>query len=112
MGVGSNGAERTGKVPRAVPLTTRESKCVCVNFICPRAGALVGNPRLGGTAGTVEFPQAVDRDTPGGPIKLTRNDFSYPLLVHLVASALRVLLRDYATARYLDGDGFYEIEES
>ena len=46
----------------------------------------------------------------GGPIPRTVNDFSYPMLVHLLNESPAALLRDYATARWLDGDGFYDID--
>lgn len=89
-----------------------ERNAVCVNFVSPRAGTLVDYPKLGQLQALESYHRALIKVPTGAPIKVTRNDLTYPMLVHLMHPALPVVLRDYATARYLDGDGFYDIEES
>ena len=82
---------------------------ICVNMVSPRTGTLVGYPKLDQLRSLESFHDALVRVRPGERISQTINDFTYPMLVHLLHPSKAVLLRDYATARYLDGDGFYHI---
>lgn len=82
---------------------------ICINMISPRPGTLAGYPKLDQLRALESYHDALVRVRPGEPIHRTINDFTYPMLVHLLNSSKATLLRDYATARYLDGDGFYDI---
>jgi biotin carboxylase len=84
---------------------------ICVNMVAPHSGTLVGYPKLDQLRTLESYHDALIRVQPGGRISRTINDFSYPMLVHLLHPSKAVLLRDYATARYLDGDGFYDIAD-
>src|SRR5215475_3068275 len=83
---------------------------VCVNMVCPRSGTLRGLPKLAQLRELESYHGVLLKVAVGGPIARTVNDFSYPMLVHLLNEAPAALLRDYATARWLDGDGFYDID--
>ena len=83
---------------------------VCVNMVSPRSGRLRALPKLEQLRALESFHAILSRVTVGGPIKKTVGDFSYPMLVHLLHESPGALHRDYATARWLDGEGFYEID--
>jgi biotin carboxylase len=84
-------------------------QAICVNMVSPRSGTLTGYPKMDQLRALESFHDALVRVQPGGRISRTVNDFTYPMLVHLLHPSKAVLLRDYATARYLDGDGFYDV---
>jgi ATP-grasp domain-containing protein len=88
-----------------------ERSAVCVNLISPRSGQLVGYPKLDQIRELESFHRTLVKVAPGSRIATTHNDFTYPMLVHLLHPALPIVLRDYASARYLDGEGFYEIQQ-
>ncbi|MFI5779553.1 ATP-grasp domain-containing protein [Nocardia sp. NPDC051570] len=96
-------AERCGQDYRI------QRHAVCVNMISPRSGTLTRYPTLPELQALESYHDVLMRVRPGDPITQTTNDFSYPMLVHLLNESPAALLRDYATARYLDGDGFYDI---
>jgi biotin carboxylase len=83
---------------------------VCVNMISPASGTLRGYPKMDQVSALPSFHGALTRVRPGDRVHRTVNDFTYPMLVHLLHPSEAVLLRDYATVRYLDGDGFYTID--
>lgn len=83
---------------------------ICVNMVSPRAGVLRDYPKLDELRALESYHDALIKVRPGERIHRTVNDFTYPMLVHLLHPSKAVLLRDYATARYLDGDGFYTID--
>jgi biotin carboxylase len=89
-----------------------ERHAICVNMVSPRSGTLLGYPKMDELRALASYHDALVRVRPGGAISRTTNDFTYPMLVHLLHSSPAVVWRDYATARYLDGDGFYDIDES
>jgi biotin carboxylase len=82
---------------------------VCVNMVSPRAGTLTGYPKLGLLEQLESYHRVLMKVAPGSPVERTVNDFTYPMLVHLLHESPAVVRRDYATARHLDGDGFYDI---
>jgi biotin carboxylase len=82
---------------------------ICVNMISPRAGTLRGLPGLDEVRRLESFHDVLLKVRVGGPIARTTNDFTYPMLVHLLHESPAVVYRDYATARWLDGEGFYDI---
>lgn len=84
---------------------------VCVNMISPRSGTLRGLPALTQVQHLESYHGLLLRARVGGPIARTVNDFTYPLLVHLLNESPSDLLRDYATVRWLDGEGFYDIDD-
>ncbi|MEU1037947.1 ATP-grasp domain-containing protein [Streptomyces sp. NPDC005551] len=46
---------------------------------------------------------------PGGQIRPTVDDLTYPMIVNLRHEVAEVVLRDYGTLRFLDGEGLYEL---
>jgi biotin carboxylase len=86
-----------------------QRQAICVNMVSPRSGTLTGYPKLAQLQALESYHDALIRVRPGDKIFRTVNDFTYPMLVHLLHPSKAVLLRDYASARYLDGDGFYDI---
>ncbi|MEU5693417.1 ATP-grasp domain-containing protein [Actinosynnema sp. NPDC020468] len=82
---------------------------ICVNMVSPRAGTLVSYPKLAQVEALESFHAALVKVKPGGTVSVTRSDFTYPMLVHLLNPSSALLWRDYATTRWLDGDSFYEI---
>ncbi|MCT9008505.1 ATP-grasp domain-containing protein [Streptomyces sp. NPDC054766] len=85
---------------------------VCVNMIAPASGTLRSLPRMDELRGLESYHDVLMRVRPGAPVARTVNDFSYPMLVHLLHEVEGYVLRDYTTARYLDGAGFYELEHA
>jgi biotin carboxylase len=85
---------------------------ICVNMISPRSGTLRALPALAQLQALESYHDVLARVTVGGPIHHTVNDFTYPMLVHLLNDSPAALLRDYATARWLDGEGFYDIQSA
>lgn len=83
---------------------------VCVNMISPAAGRLRALPRMDELRALESYHDVLMRVQPDKPIARTTNDFSYPMLVHLLHEVEGYVLRDYTTARYLDGAGFYDID--
>lgn len=84
---------------------------ICVNMISPRSGTLRGLPKLAELQRLDSYHDLLLRVRVGGPISRTTNDFTYPMLVHLLHESPAAVRRDYATARWLDGEGFYDIED-
>ncbi|MFD5163834.1 ATP-grasp domain-containing protein [Streptomyces hawaiiensis] len=77
----------------------------------PVEGRLVGYRDLRGIR---ELPSVVDVRTlvePGGLIRRTVDDMTYPVTVRLEHEVHDVLLRDLNTIRYLDGRAMYEVAE-
>lgn len=83
---------------------------ICVNMVSPRSGTLRGLPGLDRVRELESYHDVLMRVRVGGPIHRTVNDFTYPMLVHLLNESPAALLRDYATARWHDGEGFYDIQ--
>ncbi|WP_328915052.1 ATP-grasp domain-containing protein [Streptomyces sp. NBC_00223] len=100
----------TGFAERAKEDYRVREHAICVNMVSPRAGTLRAYPKLDELSALPSFHGTLTRVRPGDRIHRTVNDFTYPMLVHLLHPSRAVLLRDYATARYLDGDGFYEVD--
>ncbi|MGL4175038.1 MAG: ATP-grasp domain-containing protein [Dermatophilaceae bacterium] len=82
---------------------------VCVNMIAPSSGTLIGYPRMNEIEGLESYHTRLTRIGPGQELPQTVNDMTYPLLVHLMHEVEGVIMRDYMTARYLDGEGFYHV---
>lgn len=85
---------------------------ICVNMISSRSGTLRALPAMGQLQALESYHDVLARVSVGGPIHRTVNDFTYPMRVHLLNESPAALLRDYATARWLDGEGFYDIDGS
>ncbi|WP_338898161.1 ATP-grasp domain-containing protein [Streptomyces sp. TG1A-60] len=82
---------------------------VCVNMIAPEAGKLVGLPKMADLRALESFHDVLLKVRPGEEISRTVNDLTYPMLVHLLHEVEGVVTHDYMTARYLDGEGFYDV---
>ncbi|NDZ78904.1 ATP-grasp domain-containing protein [Streptomyces sp. SID10853] len=87
-----------------------DQHAICVNMIAPKEGKLSGLPRMDEVRALESFHDVLLKVAPGGLIKQTRNDLTYPMLVHLLHPSEGVTVRDYMTARYLDGEGFYDVD--
>ncbi|WP_435191958.1 ATP-grasp domain-containing protein [Streptomyces sp. bgisy126] len=82
---------------------------VCVNMIAPEDGKLVDYPKLSALRALESFHDVLVKVQPGEELSRTVNDLTYPLLVHLLHEVEGVVTHDYMTARYLDGEGFYDV---
>jgi biotin carboxylase len=82
---------------------------ICANLISPRSGTLRGLPGLAAIQALETFHAVLPKVTVGGAIQRTIDDFSCPMLVHLLGETMADVSRDFATARWLDGEGFYDI---
>ncbi|MFF8291608.1 ATP-grasp domain-containing protein [Streptomyces sp. NPDC016309] len=82
---------------------------VCVNMIAPEGGKLVDYPKMDGLRALQSFHDVLLKVRPGEEIARTVNDLTYPMLVHLLHEVEGVVTHDYMTARYLDGEGFYDV---
>ncbi|MFE7897968.1 ATP-grasp domain-containing protein [Streptomyces sp. NPDC057424] len=82
---------------------------VCVNMIAPEAGKLVDYPKMTDLRALESFHDVLLKVRPGDEIARTVNDLTYPMLVHLLHEVEGVVTHDYMTARYLDGEGFYDV---
>ncbi|KUN99366.1 ATP-grasp domain-containing protein [Streptomyces caeruleatus] len=82
---------------------------VCVNMIAPEAGKLVDYPKMADLRALESFHDVLLKVRPGEEISRTVNDLTYPMLVHLLHEVEGVVTHDYMTARYLDGEGFYDV---
>jgi biotin carboxylase len=80
-----------------------------MSLIAPRSGTLLSYPRLEEVKALESFHQAKISVNAGQEIRRSVNDFTVPMLVDLAHPVQDVVLRDYATVRYLDGEGFYDI---
>jgi biotin carboxylase len=90
------------------PYTVREYVS-SMSLIAPRSGTLLGYPRLAEVKALESFHQAKISVNAGEAIRRSVDDFGVPMLVDLAHPVQDVVLRDYATVRYLDGEGFYDI---
>ncbi|MFJ5946698.1 ATP-grasp domain-containing protein [Streptomyces noursei] len=82
---------------------------VCVNMIAPSGGKLAGYPRLAELQALESYHDVLLKVAPGEEISRTVNDMTYPMLVHLLHEVEGTVTHDYMTARYLDGEGFYDV---
>ncbi|MFE7609734.1 ATP-grasp domain-containing protein [Streptomyces celluloflavus] len=90
------------------PYTVREfvsSQAV----VAPRPGTLLGYPRLDEVKALESFHEVKMAVAPGERVHRTVNDFTIPLLINLAHPVQDVVLRDFGTVRYLDGEGFYDL---
>ncbi|MFC6083239.1 ATP-grasp domain-containing protein [Sphaerisporangium aureirubrum] len=81
----------------------------CVNMISPKSGVLAAYPRMAELEALESFDEALIRTRVGDRLHRSINDMTYSMLVHMVHEVPGVVQRDYHTARYLDGEGFYEV---
>lgn len=82
---------------------------VCVNMIAPTGGKLINYPRITEIEALESYHGRLTRVDPGQELAPTTNDMTYPMLVHLMHETEGILMRDYMTVRYLDGEGFYNV---
>ncbi|MEU1122626.1 ATP-grasp domain-containing protein [Streptomyces sp. NPDC005899] len=82
---------------------------VCVNMVAPASGKLVEFPKMADLRALESFHDVLLKVRPGEEIARTVNDMTYPMLVHLLHEVEGVVTHDYMTARYLDGEGFYDV---
>jgi biotin carboxylase len=82
---------------------------VWVDMISPRSGTLIGYPRMAELQALESYHDALLTVQPGEPITRSTTDFTYPMRVLLLHESPVVLQHDWETARYLDGEGFYDI---
>lgn len=82
---------------------------VWIDMIAPRSGKLLGYPGMAELRALESYQDALLTVEPGQRITRSTNDFTYPMRVLLLHESPAVLQRDWETARYLDGEGFYDI---
>lgn len=81
-----------------------------INFLSPVEGVLAGYPRMAEVRSLSSFHQVLFRIEPGARIFRTVDDWTFPLRVYLLHETESTVARDAMTVRYLDGDGFYELQ--
>jgi biotin carboxylase len=82
-----------------------------VELISPVAGKLVRYSGLDRIKSMESFWEMWELARPGDRIVPTVDDTSYPVIVNLMHEVEEIVHRDMGTIRYLDGVGFYEIEQ-
>ncbi|MFF3345820.1 ATP-grasp domain-containing protein [Streptomyces sp. NPDC002779] len=82
-----------------------------VALISPVAGTLAGYPELDRIKSMESFREAWELVRAGDRIVPTVDDTTYPVIVNLMHEVEEIVHRDMGTIRYLDGVGFYEIEQ-
>ncbi|MCY0917378.1 MULTISPECIES: ATP-grasp domain-containing protein [unclassified Streptomyces] len=80
-----------------------------VNMVSPAEGRLAGYPRMAELRALESFHDVLFRVTPGNPVFRSVDDWTFPLRVYLLHETASTVARDALTARYMDGDGFYDI---
>jgi biotin carboxylase len=80
-----------------------------VNMVSPAAGVLVSYPRLDEIRALDSFHDVLVRVAPGARISRSIDDWTFPMRLYLLHEVPSTVARDSLTARFLDGDGFYEI---
>ncbi|MEV4625690.1 ATP-grasp domain-containing protein [Micromonospora sp. NPDC049523] len=80
-----------------------------VNMISPSSGTLRGYPKMAELRALESFQDILLNVQPGGRIHRSVDDWTYPMRVYLVHETESTVLHDILTARYLDGDGFYDV---
>ncbi|MFB4424344.1 ATP-grasp domain-containing protein [Streptomyces sp. QL37] len=81
----------------------------CVNMVAPDGGKLLDYPKMAELRALESFHDVLLKVRPGEELSRTVNDITYPMLVHLLHEVEGVVVHDYMTARYLDGEGFYDV---
>ncbi|MEV4690520.1 hypothetical protein AB0K27_05250 [Micromonospora echinospora] len=81
-------------------------------MVAPQSGNLLGYPKMEQLRGLESFHAQVLNVQPGGQIHRSVDDWTYPMRVYLVHEQESRVMNDILTARYLDGDGFYQVEPS
>jgi hypothetical protein len=81
-----------------------------VALISPVSGKLKGYRNMDAVRSLESFREMWELARPGGEIKKTIDDTTYPVIINLMHEVEEVVLRDMGTIRYLDGMGFYELD--
>ncbi|MFJ8883325.1 ATP-grasp domain-containing protein [Streptomyces sp. NPDC102402] len=81
-----------------------------VNMVAPRGGMLRSYPRLTELRELDSFHDVLFRTHPGDAVHPSVDDWTFPLRVYLLHEIASTVARDALTTRYLDGDGFYELD--
>ncbi|HET6480022.1 MAG TPA: ATP-grasp domain-containing protein [Actinoplanes sp.] len=80
-----------------------------VNMVSPKAGTLRGYPKMAELRALDSFQHLMLNVQPGDTLHRSVDDWTYPMRVYLVHPLESTVLHDILTARYLDGEGFYDI---
>ncbi|GAB7143791.1 ATP-grasp domain-containing protein [Mycobacterium riyadhense] len=80
-------------------------------MVAPRSGVLAGYRGLEAIKELESFCDMRLLVKPGQQLHRTIDDSTYPISLTLMHAIDEVLLRDLATLRYLDGEGFYELAD-
>ncbi|WP_349369142.1 ATP-grasp domain-containing protein [Salinarimonas sp.] len=78
-------------------------------LISRRAGRLVGYPGLPAVQALETFREIVEIVRPGGDLKVTINDVTYPMMIVLAHADAAAVVRDSRTIRHLDRESFYDV---
>jgi biotin carboxylase len=84
--------------------------CAFVGLVSPYAGTLRAYRGLDALRDLESFHEMRVAVAPGGHIRRTVDDLSYPAVVVLMHESEETVLRDANTIRYLDGPSFYDVE--
>lgn len=80
-------------------------------MVAPRSGVLISYRGLDAIKELESFDDMRLLVEPGQRLTRTVDDSTYPVVVTLMHEVDEVLLRDLATLRYIDGEGFYELAD-
>lgn len=80
-----------------------------VNMVSPAAGKLVGYPKMAELRGLESFHDITLNVQIGDEIHRSIDDWTYPMRVYLVHETESVVMHNILSARYMDGEGFYDI---
>lgn len=77
----------------------------------PKVGILRAYPKLDEVRTLASYHNHYTIVQPGQPIAVTISDVTEPMMIGLNHPVRDVLDRDLATVLYLDGEGFYRVDE-
>ncbi|BBX94930.1 ATP-grasp domain-containing protein [Mycobacterium lacus] len=80
-------------------------------MVSPRSGVLVSYRALDAIKQLESFYDMRLLIKPGQRLRRTIDDSTYPVSLTLMHEVDEIVLRDLATLRYLDGEGFYELAD-
>lgn len=94
------------RTPRSV-----KNHVAMVFMTSPQVGVLRGYPLLDDVEKLESFHNQIQIVKPGQPIPVTISDTTEPMMIGLAHPEQSILERDLLTVHYLDGYGFYDVEQ-
>lgn len=98
-------------VERCTEPRVQRSHAAMVFMTSPKVGILRAYPKLDEVRTLASYHNHYTIVQPGQPIAVTISDVTEPMMIGLNHPVRDVLDRDLATVLYLDGEGFYRVDE-